>query len=62
MTDVFISYASADRERAAVLVGALEGRGWRVFWDRGIPPGKKWHDVLRKQLYKAHCVLVLLTR
>lgn len=61
MTDVFVSYASADRVRAAVVVSALTARGWSVFWDRGIPPGKKWQDVLQQRLYKARCVIVLLT-
>jgi TIR domain len=62
LTDIFLSYANADRESARVIVDALKGRGWGVFWDRGIPPGTKWHDVLRKELYRANCVLVLLTR
>jgi hypothetical protein len=60
--DVFVSYSTVDRPLALSVVRALESRKWRVFWDRGIPPGKKWQDVLQHRLSKARCVLVLLTR
>jgi hypothetical protein len=31
MADIFISYASEDRERIIPIVKALEGEGWSVF-------------------------------
>lgn len=32
MADIFISYATEDRERAKALAEALELRGWSVWW------------------------------
>jgi hypothetical protein len=62
MADVFLSYANADRDRARTIVEAMGQRRWRVFWDRTIPAGHKWPDVLNKELRRAKCVVVLLTR
>ena len=42
MSDIFISYASADRDRARLLADALAQKGWSVWWDRTIPPGKEF--------------------
>jgi hypothetical protein len=46
MSDIFISYASEDLPRIRPLVDALERRGWSVFWDRTIPAGKTWREVI----------------
>ena len=62
MTDVFVSYASKDRSLALPVIQALERQKWRVFSDRSIPAGKTWQDVLRDQLTRAKCVVVLITR
>ncbi len=32
MEDIFISYASEDRERARQFASAFEARGWAVWW------------------------------
>jgi TIR domain len=45
MSDIFISYASEDRERLLPLVNPLEKTGRSVCWDRSIPAGKTWWDV-----------------
>lgn len=59
MSDIFISYASADREHAARLARALEDRGWSVWWDRTIPPGRQFDEVIEEALDAARCVVVL---
>ena len=41
MSDIFISYASADRERAKLVSVTLDRRGWSVWWDRTIPPHRQ---------------------
>jgi hypothetical protein len=62
MSAIFISYASEDRERAKVLAHALEQEGLAVWWDRKIPLGKAFDEVIDKHLSSALCVLVLWTR
>jgi hypothetical protein len=61
MSDIFISYASEDRERAKVLAQTLEGEGWSVWWDRLIPFGRPFDDVIQENINAAKCVLVLWT-
>lgn len=59
MTDIFLSYASADRDRAQTLALALERHGYKVWWDRTIPPGRVFDEVIQEALQNARCVLVL---
>jgi len=57
--DVFLSYSSRDRPRAAAVVERLKAAGLRVFWDRDILAGALWRPKLTKSLKASQCVLVL---
>lgn len=59
MSELFISYAREDRDRAAQLAEALSARGWGVWWDRAIPAGRQFDEVIEEALTRARCVLVL---
>src|SRR5262245_13736862 len=59
MADIFISYARADRARAERLAHVLGEHGWAVWWDRQIPPGKAFDEVIEEALADAKCVIVL---
>lgn len=61
MSDVFISYAREDREAAQALAHALEARGLSVWWDRVIPPGRQFDEVIEEQLDDSRCAVVLWT-
>lgn len=59
MSDIFISYASADREHARQLAEALTRRGHAVWWDRTIPPGRVFDEVIQEAIHDARCMIVL---
>ncbi len=62
MADIFLSYSSQDRERVRPLVQSLEQQGWSVWWDRRIPPGKTWRQVIQQALDDARCVVVVWSK
>jgi hypothetical protein len=61
MVRVFISYASEDRPGAERLAHALAHGGFAVWWDRKIPLGSSFDQVIEENLAQADCVLVLWT-
>ena len=61
MADVFISYARADKARVAPLVAAIEAKGWSVWWDPEIVPGREFDDEIEAEINAAKAVLVVWT-
>ncbi len=59
MADVFISYKKEDRVLAKELANKLIELGWAVWWDRNIPIGKAYDQVIEEELAKTKCVIVL---
>ena len=59
MSDIFISYAKGDRPRVEPLAKALEKHGWSVWWDRKIPPGKTFAQVIQEAINTAKCMIVI---
>lgn len=59
MADIFISYTSGDRDRVEPLAKALKKHGWSVWWDRDIPPGKTYVQVIKAAITSAKCVVVI---
>jgi formylglycine-generating enzyme required for sulfatase activity len=62
MADIFISYAKEDRSRVEPFANALAEQGWSVFWDRDIPGGKTWDEVIEEELDVAKCVIVVWSK
>jgi hypothetical protein len=58
MADIFFSYSREDIERILPIVHALETTGYTIFWDRNIPTGKSWREVISGELHAAQCVMV----
>lgn len=59
MADLFISYARADRDRVRPFAESLERRGFSVWWDVDIQPGRKFAAVLDDEIKKAKCIVVV---
>jgi formylglycine-generating enzyme required for sulfatase activity len=59
MSDIFISYARADRPRAEAVANALQARGWSVWWDRDLLAGETFRRVIRDEIDKARSLVVL---
>ena len=62
MTDVFISYDSEDRAIAERFAVALQAMNWKVWWDREIPVGRQFDQVIEQQISSARCVVVLWSK
>ena len=58
MTDIFLSYSSADRERVKPVCDALTGLGFDVFWDQQVPAGVDWDTWIRQRLSDSKCATV----
>lgn len=59
MADVFLSYASKDRDRVQPLAQALEQSGLVVWWDRYIQAGQRYDEVIEEKLRDARCVVAV---
>lgn len=62
MADVFISYASEDRERARKIASGLQACGLSVWWDRNIKAGQAFDQVIEYELEIAKSVVVLWSK
>ena len=59
MADVFISYASQDRDRVKPLAEALQSRGFNVWWDRQLAAGQDYSQIIERELNGARAVIVV---
>ena len=57
--DVFLSYAHEDIKVAQSVSERIGQENWTVFWDRTIPVGFTWDDIVEGALDVAKCVVVL---
>ena len=62
MSDIFISYAKEDRDWVISLADVLRQQGWTVWWDRSIPFGQSFQEVIESELSEAKCAIVVWSR
>jgi len=58
MSDIFISYCKADYNQVKRIVNKLHKKGFSIWWDEKIEPGKSFDEIIAKHLDSAKCVLV----
>jgi class 3 adenylate cyclase len=61
VADVFLSYASADVDRARDVAKALQEAGFSVWWDRELLSGERFERTIQRELNAAAAVVVLWT-
>jgi len=59
MSQVFVSYKRAEKERVKPIVDLLEAQGWSVWWDRKIPPGMTFEKFIEESIAEASCVVAV---
>jgi TIR domain len=62
MGRIFLSYSQEDRELAQRIARLLEAAGFEVWWDRQIPAGESYQNVLDEALNAADLMVVLWSR
>jgi hypothetical protein len=62
MADIFISYASEDRNRVRPLAEALMSRGFDIWWDRSLAAGQDYTAIIERELKNAKAVIVVWTQ
>lgn len=62
MSDVFISYAHADREQVELLVAGLEHAGFSVWWDRQVLSGEEFSREIQQALDAARVAVVVWSK
>jgi hypothetical protein len=59
VSDIFISYSRRDRSLVEPLAGALEHRGWSVWWDHRIVAGDAFDRVIEEAIQQSRLVIVV---
>lgn len=58
---IFISYAHADRDRIFPIIKRIYEKGWRVWYDEGLPVGKDYFEQLERHIKNSASVLLFIT-
>jgi len=58
MSQVFVSYARADKGQVTKLIAALRKMGFDPWWDDDIPAGAGWEETIERALADAQAVIV----
>ncbi len=57
----FVSYAHLDHDTVYPLIRCLQKRGFHIWFDEGIEPGKEWPEEIALHIMQSESVLVMLS-
>ena len=58
---IFVSYAHKNDAAVLEIIGTLQSRGFRVWYDEGIEAGSEWPESIASHLERAQLVLAFLS-
>lgn len=58
---IFVSYAHADDKEVYPIIEELDRRGYRVWYDYGIPAGEKWAEVIGRHVMDCQIMLLFIS-
>jgi len=58
---IFVSYAHANADRVYPVIARLNWMGYRLWYDRGIPPSAVWMETIMQRLDEAKYVLLFVS-
>lgn len=58
---IFVSYAHKNNAAVLEIIGTLQSRGFRVWYDEGIEAGSEWPESIASHLERAQLVLAFLS-
>lgn len=59
---IFVSYAHKNDAAVLEIIGTLQSRGFRVWYDEGIEAGSEWPESIASHLERAQLVLAFLSQ
>ena len=59
---VFVSYRRDDLERVRPILHRVQGWGYRIWYDRGIPGGAEWDALIEERLKRCAMLLFFVSR
>jgi hypothetical protein len=62
LADIFISYASKNRTKAAEIAALLASKGFSIWWDQNLTGGDRFRRSISKELYNSRIVIVIWTK
>ena len=62
VSDVFISCTRENETEAKLIAKAIENHGWSVWWDRTIPVGRVFDEVIEEAIDNARNIIVFWSR
>ena len=58
---IFVSYAHVNKSAVFPLIRQLHEKGYRIWYDNGIPPSSEWADTIMEKLEKSALMLLFVS-